>query len=92
MGLVRSGGTVVKPLLDSSVLIPSVIARECLDRKQQVVGEDLILLVEDGEGFLGGLVLVYLVVIVMDEGGLLDDILVLLDHICMTRWQSLLQI
>ena len=91
MGLVWSHGAVVKPLLDCSVLLPSVISAESLDWQGQVGIEYLIFLGEDGQGFLGGLVLVNLVVIVMEEGGLLHDGLVLLNYICMSSWQSLLQ-
>ena len=48
-------------------------------------------MVEDGEGLLCGLVLVNVVVVIVEEGGLLDDSLVLLYDICVARWQSLFE-
>ena len=50
MGLVRTHLAVFDPMLDTSVLIPSVIPSESLLRRCTRVLEDLILSLEDSDG------------------------------------------
>lgn len=68
--------TVGEPLLGREVLVPGVVAGEALDREHGGVVEDLVLLVQDGERLLGGLVFVEVVLRLGQEGRLLDNVLV----------------
>ena len=89
MWLIRAYSAVLKPLFNGSVLVPGVIARQSFDWEHIGVVENFILAVEDGESLSGSLVLVNHLVIVGQEGGLFDDMLVLLYDICVASWQTL---
>ena len=91
MWLIRTYSAVLQPFFNGSVLVPGVIARQSLDREHVGIVENFILAVEDGESLSGSLVLVDHLVIVRQEGGFFDDMLVLLYDVCVASWQTLVK-
>ena len=91
MRLVWTDSAILQPFFNCSVLVPGVIARQSLDREHVGIVENFILAVEDGESLSGGLVLVDHLVIVRQEGGFFDDMLVLLYDVCVASWQTLVK-
>jgi hypothetical protein len=92
VGLVRSLGTVVEPLLDGLVLLPGIVASQYLDSGHLGVPENFILLFEDGNGFFGGDVLLadlLLLVIFREECGFLNNVLMLLNEVGVSCWKTL---
>ena len=73
MWLVWSHAAVVEPLFNGAVEFPGVVTRQSLDWEHVGVSEDFVLLVEEGEGLLRGLVLVHLGVIVVEESCFFDN-------------------
>ena len=65
MSLVGTDSAVVKPFLAASILLPGVVAGQCLDWEHIDIVEDLVFSLEDGEGLSGGLVFVDNIVIVV---------------------------
>jgi hypothetical protein len=80
---------VFEPLLNSLVLFPCVVSGERLDARHAWIVEDLILLLEDLQSLLGCLVFLNVSVHLLQEGLLSDDILVLLDDVCVSSRQTL---
>ena len=81
--------TVGEPLLGREILVPGVVAGEALDREHGGVVEDLVLLVQDGERLLGGLVFVEVVLRLGQEGRLLDNVLVFANDVGVAGGQPL---
>jgi hypothetical protein len=89
--LVRALGTVVKPLLDGTILFPSVVSCQDFDSWHAGVSEDFVFFVENGYGFFGLTIFLanFLLFIVLgQEGGFFDDVLVLLDQVSMAGRKS----
>ena len=91
MWLIRAYSAVLQPFFNGSVLVPGVIARQSLDWEHIGIVENFILAVEDGESLSGSLVLVDHLVIVRQECGFFDDMLVLLYDVCVASWQTLVK-
>jgi hypothetical protein len=90
--LVRSLGAVVEPLLDGAVLLPGIVAGQYLDSGHLRVPEDFVFFLEDGNGLLGSDVLLadlLLLVVLREEGGFLDDVLMLLNEVGVSCWKTL---
>jgi hypothetical protein len=92
MRLVRSLCTVVKPVLNTTVLLPGIVASQNLDSGHAWVSEDFILLVENSYSFLGLTIFLtdYLRFVVLGkESCLFHNVLVLLDQVGMTSRKAL---
>jgi hypothetical protein len=90
--LIGSLGTVVEPLLDGLVLLPGIVTSQYLDTGHLGVPENFILLLEDGNGFFGCDVLLadlLLLVIFREEGGFLNNVLMLLNEVGVSCWKTL---
>lgn len=76
-------------MLWGAVKFPSVIAGKCLDWGHVGLVENFVLFFKNGERFFGGLVFVEVVFGLGQEGGLLDDEVVLLNDVGVASGQSL---
>jgi hypothetical protein len=92
VGLVGPFGAIVKPLLDSAVLFPGIVAGKDLRAGHSRVTEDFILLLKDSNGFFGGAVLLAqfgLFVVFREERSLFNDVLMLLNEISVSCRETL---
>mmetsp|Transcript_20668 Transcript_20668/g.31558 ORF Transcript_20668/g.31558 Transcript_20668/m.31558 type:complete len:224 (+) Transcript_20668:7277-7948(+) len=89
MGLANAGLAVVEPLFDGLVLVPGVVTGEDLDSGHGGLVEDLVLLLEECDGLLGGLVLVDSGLSLVEEGGLFLDLLMLFNNVRVASGQTL---
>jgi len=88
--LVRACLAVINPLFNSFVLLPGVVTRERFDAGEiGATVEDLILLVEYLQCLLGSLILVGGGLNFFEEGLFSNNVFVLFNNICMSRWQAL---
>lgn len=92
MRLVRSLGTVVKPLLNTAVLLPGIVASQNFDSGHAWVSEDFILLVQNSYSFFSLTIFLtdfLLFVVLGKESCLFNNVLVLLDQVGMTSRKAL---
>ena len=77
------------PLFNRLVFLPSIIASQNFDTWKTRSVEDFILFVQKSNSVLRSLVFVNEFFNLWDESLVLFDVLMLLDHVCMTSWESL---
>ena len=80
---------VIQPLLDGSIIIPAVIARQGFDREHIRIIENFILLGKNSKSFASSFILVKVVFLFRKEGSFLDNGLVFLDDVGMSGRQTL---
>lgn len=88
MALVGTSAATGQPLLRGAVLVPGVVTRERLNGWHVGIVENFVLLLNDGKGFASSFVLVNASVALGKESGLLDDVLVLVDHVGVASGQT----
>jgi hypothetical protein len=87
---VRASLAVLNPLFNSLVFFPSVVTSERFDAGQiWAAVENLHLFVENLEGLLGFLILVWGVLVFFEKSFLANNVFVLFNNISMSRWQAL---
>lgn len=89
MSLSWSSLAVLNPLLDGSVLVLGVVSGEDLDSWHVLSLEDLVLLIEEGDGFLGGLIFIDNILDLVQECFVDLHIMMLFNHIGMSCWKTL---
>ena len=89
MCLTRSALAVFDPLLDGPVLIPGIVSGEDLDSRHVGLVEDLVLFVKESDRLFGCLILVNTGLDLVEERGLLLDIMMSFNDICVSGWKSL---
>jgi len=87
---VRASLAVLNPLFNSLVFFPSVVTSERFDAGQVWAAvENLHLFVENLQGLLGFLILVWGVLVFFEKSFLANNVFVLFNNISMSRWQAL---
>jgi len=87
---VRASLAVLNPLFNSLVFFPSVVTSERFDAgKVWAAVENLHLFVENLQGLLGFLILVWGVLVFFEKSFLANNVFVLFNNISMSRWQAL---
>ena len=89
MSLSWSSLAVFNPLLDRPVFVLRVVSCEDLNTRHVLGLEDLILLIEKSDGLLGGFIFIDEVLDLVQECLVNSDIMMLFDHIGMSRWKTL---
>ena len=72
---------VFKPLIDGSVSVPAVVSWKRLDGEHMGIVKNFILFVEDRQSLAGCFVLIEVVFLLGEEGGLLHNVPVFLDNV-----------
>jgi hypothetical protein len=88
VGLARSLSAVRNPIFNRVVFIPSIVASKYLDTLKAWSVEDLVLLIQKGNGVLCCLVFVNKSFNFRNESSVLLNVLMLVNHIGMASWQA----
>lgn len=79
----------LEPLLDGSICVPAIVSGKSLHWKHVGIIKNFIFFGENSESFARSLVFVKVVFLFREEGGFLNNDLVLLDDVSMSGWQAL---